>query len=221
MTPKPTVILTRPREASERVAAALSGIDVIVSPVTEIEGTGASVDPAEFAGLILTSAHAVSFVPDLAGVPVYCVGVRTAEASGGDVRLVARDADDLVQRIEAEGPLLHARGRETRGEVAERLNSAGIETHECEVYAQIARDLSPEAKAALEGQDRVILPLWSPRSAERVANQLATIGSNLHVIALSPAVAAAWASATGGRSEVCTDPNGDEMIARIVAAASR
>ena len=31
MTPKPTVILTRPREASERVAAALSGIGVIVS----------------------------------------------------------------------------------------------------------------------------------------------------------------------------------------------
>ncbi|MEC7763192.1 MAG: uroporphyrinogen-III synthase [Pseudomonadota bacterium] len=219
--PDPTVILTRPKAASDRVAAALGGIPTLISPVTEIVGTGHSVDLAQVAGVILTSANAVPFLPDLTGVPVYCVGARTAEASRGDVRLIAMDADDLITRIDATGPLLHAHGRETRGSIAKRLRSAGIETIYAVVYEQKPVNLTPEAQTCIEGDAPTILPIWSPRSAERIAEQIVKVGAGLHVITLSPAVADAWAKATGGASEICAQPTGDEMIARIVAAASR
>jgi uroporphyrinogen-III synthase len=219
MTSTPTVILTRPEAASARVAQALNGLPTLVSPVTRIEGTGATVDLAPYRGVILTSANAMSFLPDLSGVPVYCVGERTAQASGGDVQLVARDAEDLIARITAQGPLVYAHGRETRGDVASRLSSAGIETNSVAVYAQQTVGLSTDACDALAGGDPVILPLWSPRSAERLFAQIDRLGPKVHLIALSPAVAEVCRRAVGQEPEVCDDPDGQEMIARIVAAA--
>ncbi|MZR12046.1 uroporphyrinogen-III synthase [Maritimibacter sp. DP07] len=219
--PRPPVILTRPEADSRRVAEALApGTEVIVSPVTDIVATGESVDLSRYRGVILTSSNAIGFLPDLAGVPVYCVGPRTAELSGGDVRLTARNADDLVARLDATGPLVHPHGREVRGQVAKRLNSAGIETHDVVIYDQVPVPLSDAAKAALRGDAPAILPLWSARSAARLVTQIGSPGSNLHVIALSDQVARAWEAATGRMPEVCDAPTGDEMIARIVAAAA-
>lgn len=221
MTPIPTVILTRPKPASDRVAAALGDIPSLIAPVTEIVGTGQTVDTSRYRGVILTSANAIPFLPDLSGVPVYCVGQRTAEASHGDVRLIATDADDLVSRLSVPGPLVHARGRETRGNIAERLNLAGIETDSVEIYRQDPAKLPDRARRLIEGDAPAVLPLWSPRSAERLAAQISRIGPNLVVIALSPSVAEAWNKRTGGTSEVCDTPDGAEMIARIVAASRR
>lgn len=225
MPARPTVILTRPKAASARVAAALGpDVPVLIAPATVIEGTGAPPPLDGFRGVILTSANAVPFLPELAGVPVYCVGARTAEVSGGVVRLVARDAEELVARLSvpgvAAGPLLHAHGRETRGEVAKRLTAAGLETVSCEVYRQTACDLGAAARTLIEGDAPAVLPLWSPRSAGRVAAQIGAPGRSLRVIALSPAVADAWRAATGQGAELCARPDGAEMIARIVAAVS-
>ncbi|WP_292019302.1 uroporphyrinogen-III synthase [Maritimibacter sp. UBA3975] len=213
------MILTRPEAASTRVAAELSGIPTLISPVTQIAGTGAEVDLSRYRGVILTSANAVTYLPSLQGIPVYSVGARTAEESGGVVQLVARDAGDLVNRITATGPLVHAHGQETRGNIASRLTSAGIETHSVVVYVQLDEELSQEAKAALGGDEPTILPLWSARSAQRLFSQNVTLGPNVHLIALSPAVADVCRTAVGHAVEVCDDPDGQEMIARIVAAA--
>lgn len=218
MPPLPTLVLTRPEVASRRVAEQYAG-PVVISPVLRIESAGAMVDPRDYAGVILTSANAVAALPDLAGLPAYVVGARTAAVCGAKVQLVARDAEDLIKRIRAQGPLLHAHGRETRGDIADRLTSAGIETHSVVVYDQIALPLNREARDVLSLGDPAILPLWSPRSATLVGEQTGGVPASVRVIALSEAVAEAWREATGAQAHICPAPSGEAMMLQIDAAA--
>jgi uroporphyrinogen-III synthase len=90
------------------------------------------------------------------------------------------------------GRLLHLHGADTRGDVAERLVSAGIETVSLTIYRQDPELLTPEAAALLASAGPVILPLFSPRSATlfRRAMPLNSQAS-LHIVAMSAAVAEA------------------------------
>jgi uroporphyrinogen-III synthase len=154
---------------------------------------------------------------------VHCVGESTAAAAreaGAEVVSVARDADDLVERIPGPGPLLHLRGEHARGAVARRLTEAGTETGEAIVYAQEACALADAARRAIEGAEPAVLPLFSPRSA-RLVGATVRPGPALHAIAMSPAVARAWTDTTGGKAEICGAPTGEAMLARIVAALGR
>lgn len=218
----PTLVLTRPAPQARQIADVLGkDVRIVIAPVMAIVSTGITVDLARYRGVILTSANAVTFAPDLAGFRVYCVGKRTAEAArarGADVALVAQDADDLVARLHGEGPLVHLRGTHSRGDVAKRLSSAGIETHEVEIYDQKPQPLSPEARALIEGETPVVLPLYSPRSARLLGAALRSVGPNVHAIVLSAAVAEAWLAETGQKAEVCGAPTGEDMLRRISAA---
>jgi uroporphyrinogen-III synthase len=220
--PKPTLILTRP-EAQSRALAELFAdqADVVISPVMQIIAGGDVPDLARYRGMILTSANAVPFLPDLTGLRIYCVGKRTGEAAteaGGEVELIALDADDLVARLTDPGPLIHLHGEHVRGYVAERLNSAEIETVSAEIYRQEAIGLTPKAKTLIEGNLPVVLPLYSPRSARLIAEQVSGTGEDLHAIAMSAAVEEAWKAATGRDAEIVPEPTGEAMHARIAAA---
>lgn len=218
----PTLVLTRPEAQSRAIASRLrEGLRVIVSPAMQIVASGQCPDLSGYAGVVLTSANAVPHAPDLHGKPSWCVGEKTAEAAraaGALVRLVARDADDLVARFEGAGPLLHLRGEHARGHIAERLSSAGIETGEAVIYRQKALPLSAEAKAAIEGDAPVVLPLYSPRSARLVGHQLEHVGAAVSAIAISVAAAEAWQAETGAAAQVVPEPTGDAMLAAIWSA---
>jgi uroporphyrinogen-III synthase len=123
-----------------------------------------------------------------------------------------------VARRPGPGPLIHLHGEHTRGDVAKRLNSAGIETHEAVIYRQEALPLSAEVIALIGGADPVVLPLYSPRSAALVGAGISRVGPNVRAIAMSPAVAEAWLAATGHRAELPSRPTAAEMRARIAAA---
>jgi uroporphyrinogen-III synthase len=136
------------------------------------------------------------------------------------VGVVALDAARLVERILETGvpaPLLHLRGEHARGEIAQTLSSAGIETHEAVVYAQQAVAMEADALRLLRGDGPLVLPLYSPRSA-RLVGQAARPGPQVHVIALSQAVAQEYAAVTGQDAEICESPEGHVMIERIAAA---
>lgn len=201
------------------------GADIacLISPVLEIEKREVAVRPEGYAGLILTSVNGVAAAPDLTGRRVHCVGARTGEAAqerGADLGVVALDAARLVERILETGvaaPLLHMRGEHARGEIARMLSSAGIETHEAVVYAQQAVEMTRDAIRLIEGDGPLVLPLYSPRSARLVA-QAARPGPQVHVIALSSAVAQEYAAVTGRDVEVCASPEGPVMVERIAAA---
>ncbi len=225
----PLLLLTRPRAASERLRAALEAalgapVRAILSPAMEIVATGPAPDLSGAAALIFTSANGVRFAGGLHGRGAYVVGARTAgavHATGGEVLHQAPDSAALLDHLTAhppQGALLWLRGRHARGDIAGKLAAAGIPATETVIYDQRALALSPEMLAALQGEHRAILPLYSPRSAALVGGAMARPGRGLRTIALSPAVARAWRQAVGGESEVCTRPVGDEMQRRILAA---
>jgi uroporphyrinogen-III synthase len=218
----PTLVLTRPELQSREIAEALGeDVPTIVSPILRIVAADPCPDLDGYAGVVLTSANALAFTPALEGVPVWCVGPRTAEAAearGAVVQQVAPDANELVARFEGTGPLVHLRGAHARGDVAERLSLAGIETDVAVIYRQEPVALTAAAKAALGGADPVIVPLYSPRSARLVGKAASPLGPHVTAIAMSDAVAEAWREATGHGSQVAQAPTGSAMLAMIQAA---
>jgi len=109
--------------------------------------------------------------------------------------------------------LLHLHGAQSRGDVAGRLTAAGQPCASLVVYRQGALPLSDDACAALAGPDPVVLPLYSPFSAETVTRQ-GPFAAPVHVIALSPAVARTGPQDAVTR-RILPTPDGDAMIDAI------
>lgn len=217
--PRPTLLLSRPRADSEAFAArfrARHGADwpAIVAPVIEIAPVAARVP--DFTAVIFTSRHAVASLvakAPAAGRRAYCVGARTAEAAraaGFDAVTGPGDAAALVDLIRAAPPagrLLHARGDESAFPVADRLNSAGIETIEAVLYRQEVQDFPADLLARIDAAGALAAPIFSPRSAQLLAGHLAGRGLDLRVAAISPAVAEAAQALHPKRLEIAETPD--------------
>ncbi|OYU20037.1 MAG: uroporphyrinogen-III synthase [Rhodobacteraceae bacterium PARR1] len=195
------VILTRPAAQGDRFAADLrahfgEAVEVILSPLIAPVFPAVALPEGDFHAMILTSETGAQAAARLPGVPrrAWCVGDRTAAAAralGFDAQSAAGDADALVAAVLAageSGPLIHLRGRDSRGEVAARLTAQGVPTAEVIVYAQVAQPLTGAAQAVLRGHDPVIVPLFSPRTAQLFA--ATQPAAPLFIAALSPAVLA-------------------------------
>ncbi|MDV4144693.1 uroporphyrinogen-III synthase [Shimia sp. FJ5] len=216
------ILLTRPQDASERFEARLraEGITapVVFSPVLRIEPSVVSL-PARMAGAIFTSKNGVASVEGR-GLPAWCVGEATAAAAnakGWQARAAGGDAESLLRRILADaprGPLVHFRGAHARGDVAARLQEAGIETMDMVVYRQEAEPLNAEAKELLGREKPLILPLFSPRSAAQVA-KAGPFHAPLFIVAMSEAVAEEARSLSPRRMIVTPEPHADFMVAGI------
>lgn len=221
----PVLLLTRPAEASRRVAAALgaglpAGGRVIVSPLLEIEAIGGHITPEQ--SLILTSQNAVARLTSGAGLSAWCVGPRTAaaaERAGLEVRAVAPTAEALLAQIVAAGetgPFLHLRGDKLAFPLAERLNQAGIETHEQVVYRQKPQPLTPEAGAVLTATGRVVVPLFSPESARRFLAEAKRASARLEIVAISEAVARICSDDGIAVVSIAASPDGEAMKSAVL-----
>ncbi|MGR3434160.1 MAG: uroporphyrinogen-III synthase [Shimia sp.] len=197
-------LVTRPRAQAEAFAARVRaelGVRTLVAPVLRIEAVEAAV-PDGVRGIVLTSQGGARALPRLGvarDVPCHCVGRRTAQAAreaGHPARALGGDAGALVDALLAApppGPLVHVRGRHSRGAVAARLTAGGLPCTEAVAYDQVPEPLSPEAVAALRGAERLWIPLFSPRSAA-LLTQHPPPAAPAVVFALSQAVVAssAW-----------------------------
>jgi len=199
----PTVLLTRPAAQSASFAQSLQarvgGLRVVVSPLMATVFHTVTLPKEPLQGVILTSQTGAEAagrlrtqLPDLA----YCVGDRTAQVAreaGFRVQSAQGDAEALLALILREKPqaLIHLRGREARGDLAQRLSAAGVFTQERVVYAQDAQRLSDEAVSVLSGKAPVLVPLFSPRSAEILGTAWQGLATHapLVVVAISQAVA--------------------------------
>jgi uroporphyrinogen-III synthase len=231
--PAPLVLLTRPRDASERFAAALRAelgpVAVAIVPLMEIVPTGVTPDLTGTAALIFTSAAGVEVFGRLSArrdLPAWCVGARTAEAAR-DIGLTAQsaggDADALVAQIIAarpQGRLVHLCGVHSRGEVAERLTAAGLPCGALAIYDQTASGPNSALTAALAHQGPVIVPLFSPRSAALFASAVGGGGAVIPV-ALSDAVRAALPPVLAARALVADSPDAPTMIRAIAGLITR
>ncbi|WP_102223894.1 uroporphyrinogen-III synthase [Acidimangrovimonas sediminis] len=220
----PTILLTRPAAQSARFAKALHDrfgpVPVVMARLTETRFLDTPL-PDRPQGVIFTSETGVRalhrLAPDLGGA-AWCVGDRTAEIAteAGFAAVSAHgDAAALIAMIRASGvrgPLLHARGRHSRGEVAETLTSAGIETHSVILYDQAECPLGEEGQAVLGGKAPVLLPIFSPRTARLLVAQAAGAQAPLHVVALSQAVAEGVSGLPAETLTIASRPDAQAMI---------
>lgn len=227
MPSRPTLVLTRPLSATRRLLSSLEQqvegpISHVISPVVDIKAFGEWPALPDDTDIILTSEQAVR--GDLSGHVVHCVGDRTAEvatANGAVVDIIALEAKELLKRLlglPKDRSFMHLCGSHKAMDVTARLIAEGRKAVDRQVYAQVAQPLSEQARSILEGEQPVVLPLYSPRSARLVGEGLQAPGARLHVIAMSNAVASEWQKVTGGDCEVVEHPTGDAMVRGIVAA---
>ena len=224
---RPVILLTRPRAASEALAEDIRArlgdrVDIVISPLLEIEYLGAPLALSGVRGLIFSSRNGVEAAAELTDardLPAFCVGpstTRQADAAGWRAEMAGPDAETLVQRLKAlrpDAPLLHLRGRHARGDIAGQLGAAGVPVREQIVYDQHPKPLSDAARACLQGPAPVVVPLFSPRSARLFG--AAVPGPVAAVAAISHAVADTLPQSFAGRVAVADAPNAEAMLALL------
>jgi len=228
----PTILLTRPLVQSLRFAGQIGG--ALISPLMAPAFLSPPLPSGDFAAVILTSETGAEAAGRISATGcalprlAFCVGNRTAEAAraqGFTARSAMGAADDLLAHIIAAAPsgrLLLLRGEDSAGDLANRLISAGLETFSMVVYRQIAQQLTGEATAVLQGQSPVIVPVFSPRSARLMVNELHRIAATapIYLAALSPAVVEAFDFPTG-LIEIASHPDSAAMIRAVQALCVR
>lgn len=221
----PILLLTRPRPQAERFAAALraagTSAEVLIAPMQDIVFLPVPVLP-EDAVLIFTSENGVRAVGETGGQGrrAYCVGDRTARAAqDAGFRAVSAHgtADDLTALILGDAPntpVVHLHGTHVRGGVVERLRTAGLHTEDHAVYDQRPLPLAPDAKAALTSGRRVVVPLFSPRSATLFATDCPQ-DAQPDLLCISAATKEALPHPLQRQATVVESPNGDAMLTAV------
>ncbi|MEO1151047.1 MAG: uroporphyrinogen-III synthase [Pseudomonadota bacterium] len=196
------VLITRPAPDAEALAADVQalGFKSVLSPVTEIVWRGRAPDLSGMAGFVFTSANGVRalvhhlriLAPAVANLPVYAVGSATAgaaraagftgitEATGDVAALAHTIRHDSTTR--GPGPLLHVAGTHLAGDLAALLADGPPLERRVLYEARPCPDLTPAAQDLLQTDpSAVAIPLFSPRSARLLADQM-------HRAALAPAL---------------------------------
>ena len=205
----PVVLLTRPREGSERFGSALKAacdlpFTIAISPLLGIEPMSDLTDLFGYSAVIFTSAHAVDAVSNSEkafGLTAYCVGERTrrkATEAGFTAINGGGTAEALLEKIveaKPRGRVLHIRGVHAQGEITERLQSRGLVAEEAVVYDQVELPFDPETVALLQSSAKLIVPVFSARTARLLSARFSDVPSKPYVVAISDAVAHSWDAA--------------------------
>jgi uroporphyrinogen-III synthase len=101
------------------------------------------------------------------------------------------------------------------------LRAAGFEVDEAVVYETADLPLLPAAQAALDGTQPVIVPLFSPKSAQRAAAAMGGARAPLVVLSLSSAVDRAAAAIPAVRRLVARRPDADGMMEIMIRALNQ
>jgi uroporphyrinogen-III synthase len=229
----PVLLLTRPAAQSARFLAqceeALGApVEAVIAPVIEIVPHDGLIDLSPFSGVVFTSENAVAALgrdPEVRGMRAWCVGRRTADAAaemGFDAASAEGAADDLVAlvlRDRPAGTLVHLCGAHVAADVAGRLTEGGVPTKARIVYDQVPQPLPEAARRLLDGTARrVVLPLFSPRSARLLRNEVPRPSPLLRPLAMSAQVAAAWGPDPdpGRATRIATRPRAADLLALVL-----
>ncbi len=235
------MLITRPEPEAERTQAALAalGHDVIRAPVLAIEPSdNAAFGAGPWDAALATSANALRAIArhprlaELAAVPLFAVGRRTAEAakSAGFAQVVSADSDEqaLVKAIEKSfagrrARFLYLAGEEQARDLAGDLLRAGFQVQTAVVYRAVAARRLPEKARADLSSGRIDGVLhYSRRSAEafvRLAEAAGVAGQALAAahFCLSEQVAEPLASAGARRIMVAAKPD-EPSLFRLLPA---
>jgi uroporphyrinogen-III synthase len=195
-----TYLLTRQAASSERFARRLAG-RVVISPLMRPEFLVPEIPALAFSAVVFSSETGVEAAQGLRlKLPrrAYCVGGHTAaaaRASGFEAISAEGDVAALAEMIlakEGKGPILIIRPEIVAGKLHQRVERAGIHAVSAIAYRQQALKLTQEAVDLLTGDQPVLLPLFSPRSAKLFCGEFRRIAGStpLFIVAISSAVIA-------------------------------
>jgi uroporphyrinogen-III synthase len=224
------VLITRPRDQGQAFAESLTTrfgarVRAVLAPLMETQFLTPPLPEGSFAAVVFTSANGVEGArrlqldwPRLA----YCVGQATAAAAaraGFDARSADGDVSALVRAILSDAPtgnLMYIRGVDTVGELEKHLISKGFRVLSLQVYLQAAIPFQREPMQMLRRSDPVIVPLFSPRSAQLFREALPKdVRADLHLVAISPAVAAAASGVQSSAVAVAARPDALALLDAI------
>lgn len=183
----PLLLLTRPREDSEQLAAQLEqdGIRCLIDPMLEIVPLADAADRIRLAltatppqALCITSRHALpvmASLDDCRALPLFAVGEQTiAAARALGFRRIHRstlaDAAALTgclrrQLIPENGSLLYVSGTHIRVDIGAELKNEGIEVRRVIAYdAQASHGLADHTIQALKAGHITAVAFYSPRT---------------------------------------------------------
>jgi len=214
---KPKLIITRPVDAANLFASffekELKKEQIIISPVLEIKFFKRPKTLKQIHCLIFTSSNGVKAAGQATNshIKALCVGDRTTKLASSLGYSAEKFGDNVEQLLNTlskgekiDGDILHIHGKYTKGDLANQLREAGFLCNEWIGYDQIAQNLSLPALSAFEKGDKVILPIFSERTALLLKKQIPTF-ERCHIIAISSAVANVFLDVrTGSISEAQT-----------------
>ena len=236
------ILLTRPREDSESVAARLAGLghEAIVAPLIEIELLdGVELSLAGVQALLATSSNGVRALAAhreaaaALNLPLFAVGDATARMARAAGFEAVRTADGDVESLAAlarktlqleRGRLVHIAGRDRAGDLKALLAADGFTVDVAVLYAaQAATALPEEARAALQAGTLDAVLLYSPRTARIYADlvggdeALLAAVRRMHHVCLSQAVAARLEplGLDPQRILVAAEPKQDALLRRL------
>jgi uroporphyrinogen-III synthase len=204
----------------------------VLAPLTEIVSEEPVADLSGYDAVLFTSQNAVAQVPEAAvstGQLALCVGQATtthAEAMGFTAKSADGAANELIalasEILEPGANLIHIRGAQVRGRVAERLRTAGYSVAECVAYRARPRALSESTLDILVAGEITAVSVFSPRASELFVGEVGPRSSALpktHAVAISPAAAQALEPMAFASVQVSQKPNADGMRASLAALA--
>jgi len=214
---KPKLIITRPVEAANLFASffekELKKEQIIISPVLEIKFFKRPKTLKQIHCLIFTSSNGVKAAGQATNshIKALCVGDRTTKLASSLGYSAEKFGDNVEQLLNTlskgekiDGDILHIHGKYTKGDLANQLREAGFLCNEWIGYDQVAQNFSLPALSAFEKGDKVILPIFSERTALLLKKQIPTF-ERCHIIAISSAVANVFLDVrTGSISEAQT-----------------
>jgi uroporphyrinogen-III synthase len=224
------VLVTRPEEDAQRTASLLKarGHEVIIAPLLTVrfhDGPEIPLDGVQ--AMLATSANGVRSLAMRTArrdVPVFAVGPQTAEEAlrlgfatvrnaRGDVHALAAATARWASR--PKGPLLHVKGEEADGTLAELLTARGFEVRSVVLYDVAAAVKLPAAVRNLLDGKRIDAALFFSARSARVfrdcGNGLDV--SSLIAVCISEAAAAALAPLAFREVRVAFEPNQNSVLA--------
>lgn len=229
---QPRLLLLRPKVQSRRFAMQVCArfgdrIRIVEAPLQEIRFLPVILPAPLPDALILTSENGVTAatgIARLAGMPVCCVGERTAalaQQAGFGLLGQFLTADDLVSGLVKDrgnlpaASFLHVRGTHARGDIARRLSIVGLTCAEIVAYDQVDLPPAPALLETLTQDGPTIAMLFSARSARLFAAAIGKLRPAIAVIALSKAVAEAYDGPAPLGIRVADAPTGEAMLAAM------
>jgi uroporphyrinogen-III synthase len=225
------VLITRPREDGEAIAAILkaAGHQPLLAPVLATRWfEGPPLDLSGVAAILATSANGIRALirrTPRRDVPIFAVGPQTTEEArqAGFTRIENADGDAraLAQAVPGwlapdAGALLHVCGEQNAGSLAEALIGRGYAVRREILYVVEPLPLPPDAVAALAAQRVDAALFFSPRSARIFVEQAKSLRLDaLTALCISPATAKALPEDRFAAVRIAARPNQDALLALL------